>query len=81
VILQARHSKGHVQVETLVSPDPVVLTGLLRTFDNTVTFDHTGRNPLVLEGLFEHGHVMDHTSTDAAEFQAQGQTGHNLSHL
>jgi hypothetical protein len=35
----------------------------------------------VLEGLFEHGHVMDHTSTDAAEFQAQGQTGHNLSHL
>jgi hypothetical protein len=35
----------------------------------------------VIEGLFEHGHVMDHTSTDAVQFQAQGQPGHNLSHL
>jgi hypothetical protein len=81
VILQAGHCKGHVQVETLVSPDPVVLTRLLRTFDNTVTFDHTGRNPLLLEGLFEYSHVMNDAAADAMDLQAQCQTGHNLSHL
>jgi hypothetical protein len=81
VILQAGHGKGDVQVEALGSTDPVVLTGLLRTFNNTETLDHTGRNPLLLEGLFEYSHVMDHATADAVEFQTQGQTGHNLSHI
>jgi hypothetical protein len=81
VVLQAGHRKGHVQVKALISPDPIVLTGLLRTFNNTETLDHTGRNPLLLEGLFEQGHMMDYAPADTVQFQTQGQAGHNLSHL
>jgi hypothetical protein len=81
MILQAGHGKRHVQVETLSGPDPVMLTGLLRTFNNTETLDHTGRNPLLLEGLFEQGHVMNNSTAYAMQLQTQGQAGHNLSHL
>jgi hypothetical protein len=81
VILQAGHRKGHVQVETLISPDPVVSTSLLGVLDNTETLDHTGRNPLLLEGLFEYSHMMDDATADVMDFQTERQTGHNLSHL
>jgi len=56
-----------------------VLTGLFGVFDDTVPFDHTGRDTLTIKRLFQYGHVVNHATADLVDFQSKCQAGHYFS--
>ena len=72
--LEFSHLKTEVEVETIVGPDPVMLTRLIRLANNTEPLDELTLDSFLFQKSLQERVMMHNVPRDVVHFDSQGNT-------
>ena len=72
--LEFRHLETEVEVETIVGPDPVMLTRLIRLANNTEPLDELTLDSFLFQKSLQERVMMHNVPRDVVHFDSQGNT-------